>query len=258
MSHSQRLLDGPKRALVTGAGLRLGRAMALDLGRQGWSVAIHCRQSRSAAMETADLIRQQGGEAAIVQADLSDHAQTASLCDMAQTVLGGALTLLVNSASTFTDDSALDHTQADWDHHMGPNLRAPILLAQSFAQRLPASDAGLIINMIDMRVLKPNPLFFTYTVSKAALWFATRTLAQALAPNIRVNAIGPGPTLENVHQKPGEFAAETKATLTQAGSNPDEIVKAMNYLTDADSVTGQMIASDGGQHLMWQTPDVML
>ncbi len=258
MTHRQRLPAGPKRALVTGAGLRLGRAMALDLGRQGWSVAVHCRQSRTAATQTADLIRQQGSEAAVVQADLADNAQTTALIAAAQTALGGPLTLLINSASTFTDDSALDHTQADWDHHMGPNLRAPILLAQDFARCLPATEAGLIINMIDMRVLKPNPLFFTYTLSKSALWSATRTLAQALAPNIRVNAIGPGPTLENVHQKPGEFAAETKATLTQAGSNPDEIVKAMNYLIDADSVTGQMIASDGGQHLMWQTPDVML
>jgi NAD(P)-dependent dehydrogenase (short-subunit alcohol dehydrogenase family) len=141
---------------------------------------------------------------------------------------------------------------------MGPNLRAPILLAQHFARSLPEDEAGLIINMIDMRVLKLNPLFFTYTLSKSALFAATKTLAQSFAPNIRVNGIGPGPTLENVHQKPDEFAAEAQATLTQKGSNPDEIIKTLRYLIDADSVTGQMIASDGGQHLMWQTPDVML
>ncbi|MEM9226242.1 MAG: SDR family oxidoreductase, partial [Pseudomonadota bacterium] len=192
------------------------------------------------------------------QADLAREDQTAALVPAAQAALGGPLTLLVNSASTFFDDRAPDHTRESWDRHMGPNLRAPVLLSQQFAKALGQDMAGLIVNMLDMRVLKLNPLFFTYTLSKSALWVATRTLAQSLAPNIRVNGIGPGPTLENVHQKPGEFAAEAAATLTQQGSNPDEIVKVLRYLIEADSVTGQMIASDGGQHLMWQTPDVML
>ena len=194
----------------------------------------------------------------LVQADLADEEQTATLERAAHEALGGPLTLLVNSASTFIDDTAIEHTRKDWDFHMGPNLRAPVLLSQHFARALPEDEAGLIVNMIDMRVQKLNPLFFTYTLSKSALWTATRTLAQSLAPNIRVNGIGPGPTLENVHQKPGEFAAEAAATLTQKGSNPDEIVKVLRFLIETDSVTGQMICSDGGQHLMWQTPDVML
>lgn len=255
---ADRVSEGPRRALVTGAGARLGKAMAEALGRDGWSVGIHYRSSSQGAEATANTIRAAGGTAETVQADLSNEEETATLMRATQEALGGPLTLLVNSASTFHDDTALEHTRDNWDFHMGPNLRAPVLLAQHFSRALPEDEAGLIVNMIDMRVLKLNPLFFTYTLSKSALWAATKTLAQALAPNIRVNGIGPGPTLENIHQKPGEFAAEAKATLTQKGSNPDEIVKTLRYLIEADSITGQLIASDGGQHLMWQTPDVML
>lgn len=255
---AERVSEGPRRALVTGAGARLGKAMAEALGADGWSVAVHYRSSSKGAEATAENIRASGGKAEIIRADLSNEEDTATLDRAAQEALGGPLTLLVNSASTFHDDTAIDHTRENWDFHMGPNLRAPILLAQHFARSLPEDEAGLIINMIDMRVLKLNPLFFTYTLSKSALFAATKTLAQSFAPNIRVNGIGPGPTLKNVHQKPDEFAAEAQATLTQKGSNPDEIIKTLRYLIDADSVTGQMIASDGGQHLMWQTPDVML
>lgn len=255
---ASRVADGPRRALVTGAGARLGQAIAIALGQDGWRVAVHYRRSDRGALETADAIKASGSVAELVQADLSDETSTATLPRAAQEALGGPLTLLVNSASTFEDDSALNHTRENWDFHMGPNLRAPVALSQHFARALPEDEAGLIINMIDMRVRKLNPLFFTYTLSKSALWTATRTLAQSLAPNIRVNGIGPGPTLENVHQKPGEFEAEVAATLTQQGSNPDEIVKAVRYLIEADSITGQMIASDGGQHLMWQTPDTQI
>lgn len=258
MSDSSRLEAGPKRALVTGAGARLGKAMAEALGAAGWSVAVHYRGSKAGAEATADTIRRSGGEAEIVQADLSSEEDSATLVRAAQEALGGPLTLLVNSASVFLGDSAKDHTRAAWDSHFETNLRAPILLGQHFARALSEEEAGLIVNMLDMRVRKLNPLFFTYTLSKSALWTATRTMAQSFAPNIRVNGIGPGPTLENIHQAPGEFAAESAATLTQQGSNPDEIVKVLMFLIQADSVTGQMIASDGGQHLMWQTPDVML
>jgi len=243
---------------VTGGGARLGQAMAIALGAAGWSVAVHYRGSRQGAEDTAQVIRAAGGAAELVKADLSDEEDTATLIRAAQESLQGPLTLLINSASVFLDDSAADHTRAAWDTHLNTNLRAPILLAQHFARALPGGEAGLIVNMLDMRVWKLNPLFFTYTLSKSALWTATRTLAQSFAPNIRVNGIGPGPTLENIHQAPGEFAAEAAATLTQEGSNPEEIVKTLMFLIHADSITGQMIASDGGQHLMWQTPDVLL
>ena len=247
-----------KRALVTGAGARLGQAMAKALGEDGYAVAVHYRSSSTGAAETARYIREKSGQAELVQADLSNEANTAALIGKASDALGGPLTLLINSASTFVDDRAQDHTREGWDFHMDANLRAPVHLAQKFAGALPDDSKGLIINLIDQRVWKLNPQFFTYMLSKSALWTATRTLAQALAPNIRVNAIGPGPTLKAVHQSEEEFAAEAKSTLTGEGSNPDEIVKAMRFFIASEAVTGQMLAVDGGQHLLWQTPDIEL
>ena len=246
----------PGAALVTGAGARLGKAMAEALGADGWDVAVHFSRTKDGATETANTISASGNKAVTVQADLANETETAKLIQKASSALGQPITLLVNSASTFFDDTARDHKRSDWDRHMDVNLRAPILLAQSFANALPAGTKGNIINMIDQRVWKLNPQFFTYTLSKSALLSATQTLAQALAPNIRVNAIGPGPTLRSVHQSEEDFTKEVDATLTGEGSNPDEIIKAMRYLISASSITGQMIASDGGQHLLWQTPDI--
>ena len=248
----------PGGALVTGAGMRLGRAMAEALGADGWAVAIHYRGSKAGAEEAAATIRKAGGRAELLACDLADEAARAGLVAEAARKLGRPVTLLVNSASTFADDTATDHSRADWDHHFEPNLRAPIHLAQQLARALPAGEKGLVVNLIDQRVWKLTPQFFTYTLSKAALWQATQTLAQALAPNVRVNAIGPGPTLQSIHQSAEAFAAETAATLTGEGSSPDEIVRALRYFIAASSVTGQMIASDGGQHLMWQTPDTQI
>lgn len=248
----------PGAALVTGAGTRLGRAIAEALGADGWAVAVHYRGSKAGAEETAAAIRKSGARAELLAADLSDEAARTQLVAEAARLLGRPVTLLINSASTFADDTATDHSRADWDHHMEPNLRAPIHLAQQFATALPADAKGLVVNMIDQRVWKLTPQFFTYTLSKAALWQATQTLAQALAPHIRVNAIGPGPTLQSIHQSAEEFAAEQAATLTGEGASPDEIVRALRYLISATSITGQMIAVDGGQHLMWQTPDTQL
>ena len=248
----------PGGALVTGAGLRLGRAMAEALGADGWAVAIHYRGSKAGAEEAAATIRKAGGRAELLACDLADEAARAGLVAEAARKLGRPVTLLVNSASTFADDTATDHSRADWDHHFEPNLRAPIHLAQQLARALPAGEKGLVVNLIDQRVWKLTPQFFTYTLSKAALWQATQTLAQALAPNVRVNAIGPGATLQSIHQSAEAFAAETAATVTGEGSSADEIVRALRYFVSASSVTGQMIASDGGQHLMWQTPDTQI
>lgn len=247
-----------KRALITGAGKRIGRALAEALGEDGWAVAVHYRSSARGAQETAAAIERAGGQAVIVQGDLTEEKDLRAIVPSAAAKLGGALTLLINSASTFEADTAREHDRLDWDLHFDANLRAPVALAQAFANALPQDQKGLVINLIDQRVRKLNPQFFTYTLSKAALYTATITLAQALAPNIRVNGIGPGPTLKSAHQSEEEFEAEQRATLTQEGSRPDEIVRAMRYLIDADSVTGQMIAPDGGQHLMWQTPDTQL
>ena len=248
-------------ALVTGAGRRIGRALALEAARAGFDVAIHHRASADEAQETADDVRALGARAVLVRADLSDEGETRGLVAQASQALDLPVTLLVNSASAFEDDRVGDLSRRTWDLHLETNLRAPLVLAEAFAAALPADRSpaigGLVVNIIDQRVWRPNPQFFSYSLSKAGLWWATQTLAQALAPRIRVNAIGPGPVLPSVHQAPGEFEAEAAGTLLQRRATPDEIAAALRYLIDATSVTGQMIAVDGGQHLGWKTPDIV-
>lgn len=243
-------------ALVTGAGRRIGRALALEAARAGYDVAVHCRASTDEAEATAADVRALGPRAAVVSADLSDEAETGGLIAQASQALG-PVTLLVNSASAFEDDRVGRLSRQTWDLHLETNLRAPLVLSEAFAAALPADRAGLVVNIIDQRVWRPNPQFFSYSLSKAGLWWATQTLAQALAPRIRVNAIGPGPVLPSVHQAPGEFEAEAAGVLLQRRATPDEIAAALRYLIDATSVTGQMIAVDGGQHLGWKTPDIV-
>ncbi|MAI88873.1 SDR family oxidoreductase [Ponticaulis sp.] len=246
-----------KRALVTGAGQRLGQAIAIALAQDGYDVAIHYRSSEAGAEKTAQKVRAEGRHAVLVQADLASEADVSSLVRKAEDRLGGPLGVLINNASVFVDDDAASHTRDDWDLHMDVNLRAPIRLSQAFFKSLPEGERGAIINMIDQRVWKLNPNFFTYTLSKSALWSATKTLAQAFAPNVRVNGIGPGPTLQNERQSADDFRKQVEATLTERGANPAEIVKALRFLLESDAVTGQMIAVDGGQHLIWQTPDII-
>ena len=242
-----------KRVLVTGAGVRIGRHIALGLAEDGWQVAVHYNRSADAADEVVDLIRARGGEAESVGADLSDRTQVVALIAEAAGTLGGPITGLVNNASVFVADSAEDPLH--YADNIAVNLRAPILLTAEFAAQ---TDSGAVVHMLDQRVLKPNPLYFSYTLSKAALHWATKTQAQALAPRIRVNAVGPGPTLRNTDQADGEFEAEAAATPLGEGSPPETIVDAVRYLMSATAVTGQMIAVDGGQHLLWQTPDLLL
>ena len=243
-------------ALVTGARARLGRALALALGAAGYAVAVHHRGDHAAdARAVVDEIRAAGGMAQAVQADLADEAETASLVARAAQALG-PLTLLVNNASRFTDDRVGSLSAESWNGHMAVNLRAPIVLAEAFAAQAPVGADALVINLLDQRVWKPNPQFFSYTLSKCALWSATRMLAQALAPRVRVNAIGPGPTLPSVHQDAAAFEAEAAATPLGRAVALGDITAAVLYLIDARSTTGQMIAVDGGQHLAWRTPDV--
>jgi NAD(P)-dependent dehydrogenase (short-subunit alcohol dehydrogenase family) len=195
-----------------------------------------------------------GGHAHALAADLADEDALPALIDEARAAIG-PLSLLVNNASLFEDDRLQTLTPASWDAHMASNFRAPVLLAQAFARQAPAGS--LIVNIIDQRVLRPTPQFFSYALSKAGLWNATRMMAQALAPNIRVNGIGPGPTLPSTHQSQDDFEAEARNIPLQQRATPEQIAQAMAYLIEATSVTGQMIAVDGGQHLAWRTPDVI-
>jgi NAD(P)-dependent dehydrogenase (short-subunit alcohol dehydrogenase family) len=243
-------------AIVTGAARRIGRRIALDLAREGWAVAIHCNSSRSDAETLKAEIEAGGGRSVIVQGDLARADVPERLIAEAQAALG-PLSCLVNNASRFEPDEAGSLTLDSWAAHLDTNLRAPVFLAQSFAAQLPAGAQGNIINIIDQRVWKLTPKFFSYTVSKSALWTVTQTLAQALAPRIRVNAIGPGPALANVRMDEDDFARQARLTLLKRGTSPEEISAAVKYILSAPAMTGQMIVLDGGQHLLWQTRDVM-
>jgi NAD(P)-dependent dehydrogenase (short-subunit alcohol dehydrogenase family) len=239
-------------ALVTGAARRIGREICLTLARAGFDVAIHHHASGEDARTLADEIAGLGRRACLLQADLTDEAKVRALVPAAVEALG-PLTVLVNNASVFEDDRVGGLTRDSWDRHIETNLRAPLVLAEAFAAQ---AVEGVIINLLDQKVLKPDPRFFSYSLSRNGLWWATRTLAQALAPGIRVNAVGPGPTLPSIHQTPEEFAAEARGTLLQTPGSPQAVAEAVLWLIDARMVTGQMIAVDGGQHLAWRTPDI--
>ena len=244
----------PGAALVTGGARRIGRAICLELAQAGFDIAIHHRASSDEAADLAQRIEALGRRAAVLSADLRDVAATHDLIGRAAEALG-PLAVLVNNASVFADDRLDTVTGDSWSTHLDTNLRAPVLLAQVFARQAPEGSA--IVNILDQRVLKPDPRFFSYGLSKAALWHATRTMAQALAPRIRVNGVGPGPTLPSIHQTPEEFAAEAAAVPLARRSTPEAVAAAVRWLVDAGLVTGQMIAVDGGQHLAWKTPDIL-
>ncbi|MFQ5625407.1 MAG: SDR family oxidoreductase [Methyloligellaceae bacterium] len=248
-------MDSQPTALVTGAAMRIGRAIALDLGRSGWRVAIHYNSSAEAAGETVEQIRSNGGSAVALQADLEDMEAARALLPACAKALSPPQ-CLINNASLFEQDDISSLNAEGFQRHLRVNLRAPVFLAQAFAAVLPAGVDGVIINILDQRVWKLTPDFFSYTVSKSALWDATRTLAQGLAPNIRVNAIGPGPALANARQTDKAFERQQKATILQRGPALEEICAAVRFILDAPSMTGQMIALDGGQHLSWRTPDI--
>lgn len=241
-------------ALVTGAARRIGRAVALGLARSGYDVAVHFRSEPEAAGDVVAEIEAIGQQACAIQADLTDEAAARRLIADAAAALGG-LTVLVNSASAFEPDEAGALDRATWDRHFETNLRAPLVLAEAFAEQ--ADEGASVINILDQRVWKPTPQFFSYGLSKSALWTATQMLAQAWAPRVRVNGVGPGPTLASTHQDRATFAAEAAGTPLGRPVDPDEIAQAVVYLAAARSVTGQMIAVDAGQHLGWRTPDVL-
>ncbi|HKD48018.1 MAG TPA: SDR family oxidoreductase [Rhizomicrobium sp.] len=246
-----------KTVLVTGAAKRLGRAIALELASAGWNVALHYSTSRKEAEEVANDIRAKGVACATFAADFAIEAETGTLTERANAELG-PLTALINSASLFENDDWRSASRKSWDAHMEINLRAPFLLSQHFARQLPKGGKGTIVNIIDQRVLKPTPQFISYSLSKAGLHWLTTTLAQALAPDIRVNAVGPGPTLRNPRQSEADFARQRDATILKHGAEPEDVAQAVLYLLAAEAVTGQMLAVDGGQHLIWQTPDVQV
>lgn len=244
-----------KTVLVTGAARRIGRIIALRLARAGWRVAVHYNTSEEAAEETVAAIRADGGEAVAVRADLGCEADVAGLVSRARDA-AGPLAALVNNASVFIRDQWDTVTRESWDRNLDINLWAPFRLSRDFALQLPEGETGAIVNLIDQRVWRLNPDFTSYTVSKTGLWTLTQTLAQALAPRIRVNGIGPGPVLQSIYQTPDTFAREASRIPLARAVAPEEIAETVLFLLRSPSITGQMIAVDGGQHLAWETPDL--
>lgn len=242
-----------KIALVTGAAKRIGNAIALDLARSGYDVAIHYGDSRKEAEETVAEIEALGRRAVALCADLTCEDQVQDLVPRAVAALGG-VTLLVNNASAFEPDDWASATRESWDLHMEANLRAPFVLMQQFAKALTPDTNGAVINMIDQRVWNLPPHYLTYTLAKAGLWTLTQTMAQALAPRIRVNGIGPGPTLPNVRQEQADFDAQWQQVPLRRQTTTEDICTAVRFLLSAKSMTGQMIALDGGEHLGWAQP----
>lgn len=243
-------------ALVTGGARRIGRAIVERLAGAGYAVAVHCGTSRAEAEALAAGLRERGGRASVIAADLADPAAVDGLIPATEAALG-PVTLLVNSASSFLVDDVRALDVATWNRQFSINLRAPSVLAGAMANRLPEDREGCIVNIIDQRVWKPTPQYYSYTLSKSALLTATTTMAQALAPRIRVNAVGPGPTFPNPQDGEALLAREAAGSLLQRKVEAAEIADAVLYLASARSVTGQMIAVDSGQHLAWRTPDIV-
>ncbi len=243
--------DMTEIALITGAANRIGAAMARHLARHGTAVIVHHNQSTDDANELVRQITADGGQAAAVQTNLTDNTARANLIAEAAAIFG-PLTVLINNASIFEPDSAETMNEDLWDAHFALHAKAPMFLARDFARQLPTDRKGNIINMIDERVLRDRPAYFSYNLSKSVLWTATRTLAQSLAPRIRVNAIGPGPVLPNSRQSQAEFDKSVDDLPLQTNAGPDEIAKGISFILDTPSMTGQMLALDGGEHLEWR------
>ncbi len=247
----------PKVALITGAAKRIGRVLALALAEDGFAVAVHFHRSRAAAENVVAAIRNRGGRAAALSADLADEGAVAELVPRAEAALG-PIGVLVNNASVFVHDTVESATRESWEAHLAINLRAPFVLIQHFAARLPQDAGGAIVNLLDERVWSLTPFFVSYTLSKAGLWTLTQTMALALAPRIRVNGIGPGPTLPSPRQTREEFARQYAMMPLRRGTGPQEIAAALRFILAAPAMTGQMIALDGGQHLGWAQPQRQL
>ncbi|MGE5538171.1 MAG: SDR family oxidoreductase [Gemmatimonas sp.] len=243
----------PRAALVTGAAKRIGRAIALGLAEAGYAIAVHHLHSHAEAESLVAEIKARGGKAVALACDLADKAATETLLGNASAALG-PIGVLVNSASVFERDEALSATRESWDRHMEANLRAPFVLTQALARALPHEAGGAVINLVDERVWNLTPHFVSYTVSKAALWTLTQTLALALAPRIRVNAIGPGPVLPSPRQSDEQFTRQWRGLPLKRPATPEEVASAVRFLLETPSITGQMIALDSGQHLGWTFP----
>ena len=242
-----------KTVLVTGGGQRIGRAISLALADDGWQVAVHFNSSLEQATEVVDEIAHSGNIAMAVQADLTNEEAVTSLISNISGELA-PVTAVINNASIFEEDTVKNVTKDSWDRHLAINLRAPFILTQSLAKNLNNGQKGNVINIVDQRVENLTPYFTSYTLSKSALWMLTKATASALAPNIRVNAIGPGPTLPSARQSQLQFDKQVALTPLEVQVNVEEISNAVRFILATPSMTGQLLSIDSGQHLGWAQP----
>jgi NAD(P)-dependent dehydrogenase (short-subunit alcohol dehydrogenase family) len=240
-------------ALVTGASRRIGKEIAIALANDGWTVGIHHKESKEDADTLCSKLLDAGKQAYVICADLADDVAIDNVVIEAIDA-GGPLTCLVNNASVFEHDTIETLSRGSWDNHLNVNLWAPLRLSQSMASALPGKQSGNIVNIADQRVINISPGFLSYTISKVGLWNMTQSLALELAPRIRVNAIGPGPTLPSPRQNAEQFDFQAKRVPLGHGAGPAEIADGVLYILSSSSLTGQLIALDGGQHLGWEFP----
>jgi NAD(P)-dependent dehydrogenase (short-subunit alcohol dehydrogenase family) len=234
-------------ALVSGGAVRIGRAIALDLADLGWAVAVHYNRSESEAREVVAEIESRGGRATAIEADFNNEKEVQALVPRAVAALG-QLGCLINNASIFERDLVSDATRDSWDRHLEPNLRAPFVLTQGFAAALPADAGGMVVNLLDERVWDLPPDYVSYTLSKSGLWTLTRTMAMALAPRVRVNAIGPGYAVPERGKSLQDYRKAVAALPLGRSTSTEEICATVRFLLATKSITGQMIVLDGGQH----------
>ena len=244
-----------KGALVTGAAVRVGRALALALAADGWFVFVHHHQSTAEARRTVADITAAGGRAKAVRADLSSARQAEALVGKCR-ARGVELTCLVNSASLFKLDRAPTAKADDFDRHIAVNLRAPLLLSQALARQLPDGETGVIVNLLDQKLYNLNPDFLTYTLSKVGLQGLTKVLAQALAPRVRVAGIAPGLTLRSGSQTDQRFAEQHTENPLRLGVTVEDLVRALRFILQTPSYTGDTLIVDSGEHLSGRPRDI--
>jgi NAD(P)-dependent dehydrogenase (short-subunit alcohol dehydrogenase family) len=238
-----------KSVLVTGSAKRIGKAIAMHMASIGWNVAVHYNSSDSEAEALVDTIKKMGVNAVSIKADLGDEKQAKGVIEQAADGIG-EITCLINNASVFENDKLSNLTAEKWHKHMEINLHAPLVLSQEFVKQLGANSKGNIINMLDYCVWNLPDKFLSYAVSKSGLWAVTQILAKQLAPNVRVNGIGPGHSLPNIRESQESFEKAYKQTPLQVQTEPEEICRAIEFIIGSPSMTGQMIALDGGKHLL--------
>jgi NAD(P)-dependent dehydrogenase (short-subunit alcohol dehydrogenase family) len=237
-----------KTILITGGSQRIGRSIALFLKDSNYNFIIHYNKSSKAARELKNIINGHGRDCEIVKTDLSKISDVKNIIKISKKFFG-PINAIVNNASLFINDNIENLNDKLWYDHMNINLYAPLIISKEFNKQLPKKSLGHIINILDQNVVNPDTSFFSYSISKSALLSATTIMAKSFAPNIRVNAIGPGPTLKNIHQSKKHFDQSIKNTLLKIGSPPEEIAKTVKFLLESKSITGQFIAVDGGEHL---------